>query len=62
MRLHTVRDASALLAISPDTLYRMIRAGRVHAVTLGRLVRVPSEELVRLSREGLSPSQQGTAR
>jgi excisionase family DNA binding protein len=43
--LHDVKDAAALLAVSPWTVRAYIRQGKLHPVRIGRLVRLDDEEL-----------------
>ncbi len=48
----TAREAAAMLGVSRHTLYRHVRAGTVHAIRLGRTVRIAVEEVERLRRGG----------
>jgi len=45
--LHDVKNAAALLAVSPWTIRAYIRAGKLRAVRIGRLVRLTGAELER---------------
>jgi excisionase family DNA binding protein len=49
--LHDVKDAAALLAVSPWTIRAYIRAGKLHPVRIGRLVRLEENELERFVAE-----------
>lgn len=49
-----VRDAAALLGISPRTLSAWCAAGRVKAVKVGRLWRIPRAEVDRACRDGVA--------
>jgi excisionase family DNA binding protein len=43
---YTVVEASALLSIHPDNVYKMITAGEMHAVKFGpRRIRIPESSL-----------------
>jgi excisionase family DNA binding protein len=42
-----IREAGRLLSLSPRTIRRHIRSGRIKAVRFGRRVLVPMEELIR---------------
>lgn len=44
----TVETAAALADLSPNTIRNMIARGELHAVKLGRAVRIPVSELTRL--------------
>jgi excisionase family DNA binding protein len=49
--LYRPREAAALLGISRATLYRLVAAGRLRAVRIGRAALIPREELARFVRE-----------
>ncbi|MDQ3422005.1 MAG: helix-turn-helix domain-containing protein [Actinomycetota bacterium] len=44
-RVFRVRDAAAHLDCDPDTIYKEIREGRLRAIRVGRLLRVPESAL-----------------
>ena len=44
----TVREAARLLSVNPGRIYRMVRAGNIEAIHLGRMVRIPRPALERL--------------
>jgi excisionase family DNA binding protein len=48
-----VRDAAGYLSVSERHLWRLIDAGRVRAIRLGRRVLLPASEVERLAREGV---------
>jgi excisionase family DNA binding protein len=50
-----IRDAASYLAVSDRHLWRLLDAGRVRAIRLGRRVLIPADEIVRLAREGVKP-------
>jgi excisionase family DNA binding protein len=52
MQLHTVREASELLAWSQLSIRKLIAAGKLGVVRLGRSIRIPQAELDRIIREG----------
>ncbi len=51
----TIQEAADMLAISRSTVYQLISAGALAPVSIGRLRRIPADELVdfvgRLRRE-----------
>ena len=51
----TIPEAAEMLAISRSTLYQLVSAGALATVSIGRLRRIPADELVdfvgRLRRE-----------
>ena len=54
--LHNVFEATQLLGkVSPWTIFKHIREGKVTAVKLGRRVFVRQDEIDRIRREGLPP-------
>jgi excisionase family DNA binding protein len=52
--LHDVTDAARLLAVSVWTIRAYIRQGKLHAVRIGRLVRLDEQELCRFVAEAKS--------
>jgi excisionase family DNA binding protein len=44
-RFMTVSEVAAVLRVSSMTVYRLINAGQLPAVRIGRSFRVPAEEL-----------------
>lgn len=47
-RMLTVSEVAKRLRISKMTIYRMIDRGEIEHVRIGRIVRIPAAELVRL--------------
>ena len=45
------KEAAAMLGVSARTIDRMVAAGRLKPLRIGRLVRFPVEDLRRLARE-----------
>lgn len=45
MRLLTAEDVAGILQVPKSSVYELIRLKRLPAVRIGRLVRVPEEEL-----------------
>lgn len=52
-QLHTVEQTAELLQLHPDTIRLWLRSGRLQGRKLGRVWRVPDQELRRLG-EGFS--------
>ncbi len=50
---YTVQHVADALGLSHWTLRKWIRQGRVEAIRLGRSVRIPKEQAVRVRAEGL---------
>jgi len=44
-RVMRVRDVADHLGVDDDTIYRLIREGRIRAIRLGRVLRVPQSAL-----------------
>jgi len=47
-----IPDAASYLAVSMRHLIRLIDAGKVRSIRLGRRVLIPADEIARLAREG----------
>ena len=54
LRCFSVNDAASRLCVHRDTLYRMVREGKLRAVHIGRKVCIPAEAL----EEFLAPAPQ----
>jgi excisionase family DNA binding protein len=52
MKLHTIQETSELLSWSQLSLRKLITAGKLKTIRLGRSVRIPSSEITRLSTKG----------
>ena len=52
MQMFTIKQAASILAVSPQFLKRLQREERLRVVRLGRAVRIPEQELERLSMLG----------
>lgn len=50
-QLLTIKEAAAILAVSPEFLKKLQRQGRLRVVRLGRAIRISEQELERLCRE-----------
>jgi excisionase family DNA binding protein len=48
-RLYSLQEVSVLLHVSLPTVRRAIKAGTIHFIFIGRLIRVPASEVHRLS-------------
>lgn len=57
-KLYRVREAADILAVSVATLRKYILRRTIAVVRVGRAVRVPESELLRLQREGLTPRRE----
>ena len=44
-RVMRVREVADHLGVDDDTIYRLIREGRIRAIRLGRVLRVPQSAL-----------------
>ncbi len=52
---YTPEELAAMLKVTRQAIYNWIQQGRMEAVRIGRTVRIPSDEVERLLREGRSP-------
>jgi len=50
-KLFTLKDAAAMLSVSPEFLQKLQRQNRLHVVRLGRAVRISEAEIDRLCRD-----------
>jgi excisionase family DNA binding protein len=46
--LITVKDAARALSLSRSMVFKLVRAGRLHSVLIGRSRRIPAESLAAL--------------
>lgn len=53
--LLTAREVASALRVSPMTVYRMVDAGAVRALRVGRQVRIPADEVARYIAAHTSP-------
>lgn len=51
-KLHSVPETAERLGVSPATVWRCIKDGRIRAVRIGSRVLVCDAELARLAKEG----------
>lgn len=56
VEVYTVREVANILKVSTKTVRDWIRKGRLKAVRIGRILRVPEDELRRLLFESEQPS------
>ncbi len=56
-RLLSPHEVAARLSISRWTVYKMIGDGRIHSIKIGRLVRIPDSEVLRIVEQGLRPAK-----
>jgi len=60
-RLFTVGEAAQILSVHPATVRRWIASGHLQFRKLGKLVRIPEEELARIAQEGLGKRRKRSA-
>ncbi|MGE5647502.1 MAG: helix-turn-helix domain-containing protein [Acidobacteriota bacterium] len=53
--LYSIEDAAETLALSPHTIRRDIRLGRISVKHYGRRILIPRAELERIAAEGMKP-------
>jgi excisionase family DNA binding protein len=59
-RLYSVREVAGLLGVHPETVRRMIHAGTLDAVRVGRVLRVEEASLQEyLARQRIKPDRAG---
>jgi excisionase family DNA binding protein len=51
-QLRSVEETSKRISVSTFTTRRLIKAGKLHAVRVGKRVLVPESEIARIIREG----------
>ncbi len=56
-RLLSPHELAERLSISRWTVYKMIGDGRIQSIKIGRLVRIPDSELLRIVEQGLRPAK-----
>jgi len=59
--LFTVDAVAELLSVTPACIRRWILERKIATVKLGRLVRIPPNEVQRLIQSGLRPTQERTS-
>lgn len=52
---YTPEELAAMLKVTRQAIYNWIQQGHMESVRIGRTVRIPSEEVERLLREGRTP-------
>jgi excisionase family DNA binding protein len=52
-RAYPVREASRMIALSPSTIYRHAKDGKIHLIRIGGRTLVPESEVARLTTEGM---------
>ena len=58
---YTPEELAAMLKVTRQAIYNWVQQGRMEAVRIGRTVRIPSEEVERVLREGRTQRQPGQA-
>ncbi len=56
-RLLSPHEFAERLSISRWTVYKMIGDGRIQSIKIGRLVRIPESEVLRIVEQGLRPAK-----
>ncbi len=54
---YTPEELAAMLKVTRQAIYNWVQQGRLEAVRIGRTVRIPSEEVERVLREGRTRRQ-----
>jgi len=54
-KLLSPKELAERLSISRWTIYKMLEDGRIQSVKIGRLVRIPDSEVLRIVEQGLRP-------
>jgi len=55
-KLLSPKELAERLSISRWTIYKMLEDGRIQSVKIGRLVRIPDSEALRIVEQGLRPA------
>ena len=53
---YSKQESAELLNISPHTVSRDVRLGKIAAKRYGRRVLIPREEILRIAKEGMQPA------
>ncbi len=56
---YTPEELAAMLKVTRQAIYNWVQQGRMEAVRIGRTVRIPSDEVERVLREGRTRRQTG---
>jgi predicted site-specific integrase-resolvase len=56
-RAEPLKQVAASYGASYDTFFRAYKEGRIRVIRFGRRLFVPSDEIERLSREGIGPAR-----
>ncbi len=51
--MYSLKDAAILLGVHVNTIRRWIKEGKIKAVKMGKNWKIPSEEMNRVSKEGV---------
>jgi excisionase family DNA binding protein len=52
-QLYDTEEAAAALGIHPESVRRMVRQGRINAVKIGPLWRIPAAEIANIQAQGV---------
>ena len=58
---YTPEELAAMLKVTRQAIYNWVQQGHMEAVRIGRTVRIPSDEVERVLREGRTRRQIGQA-
>ncbi len=58
---YTPEELAAMLKVTRQAIYNWVQQGRLEVVRIGRTVRIPSEEVERVLREGRTRRQTSQA-
>ena len=58
---YTPEELAAMLKVTRQAIYNWVQQGRMEAVRIGRTVRIPSDDVERVLREGRTRRQTGQA-
>jgi excisionase family DNA binding protein len=56
-KLHRVPEAALEFNVAPKTVWNWVGQGRIATVRIGRSVRIPHAEILRLIEEGTTPAR-----
>lgn len=59
-QLLTIQDFAGALRVTPSCIRRWITERKIATVKIGRLVRIPADEIERLVAKGMRPAQART--
>jgi len=57
-KFYTVNEIADILKVKPLTIYRLIKAGKIHTINVGRAVRISDSEFKRFTEQGHNTTSQ----